>query len=137
MIIDAMRGNILVLSDNDGLSRAIELNLNNHLDVEVIKLTLDSEEQWTSRVKNGNFDLIVLGLSSPTSEPIVALARASLTRQIGKVPLLIISDRVFESDIEKQIIHLDFPFTVDKLRDKVKTILQAGQGAPASEVLEP
>jgi len=72
----------------------------------------------------GDFDLIVVAMSSPTSEPVVALARASLAGQIGQVPLLIISDRPFHSDPNDRIIHLDFPFDIDGLCDKVKEVLQ-------------
>lgn len=114
---------VLVLSDNDGLSRAIELNLkHNHL--EVIRLALSSPEQRGSQAEVGDFDLIVVAMSSPTSEPVVALARASLAGRIGQVPLLIISDRPFHPDLDDQIIHLDFPFDIDGLHDKVKKILQ-------------
>jgi hypothetical protein len=125
------RKRVLVLSDNDGLSRAIELNLkHNHL--EVIRLALSSPGQRCpepvegrgSQAEVGDFDLIVVAMSSPTSEPVVALARASLAGRIGQVPLLIISDRPFHSDLDDQIIHLDFPFDIDGLHDKVKKILQ-------------
>lgn len=115
---------VLILSDNDGLSRAIELNLNRHLGVEIVTLAPSSLEQRGSPADNGDFDLIVVAMSSPTSEPVVALARASLARRIGQVPLLIISDRLFRSDPEAQIIHLGFPFDIDRLQDKVRELLQ-------------
>jgi DNA-binding NarL/FixJ family response regulator len=114
---------ILILSDNDGLSRAIALNLNSRLNVKIVKLTFDAQEQWKNRIRNSHFDLIVLGMSSPASEPVVALARALLTKQIGRVPLLIIADRHFEFAPDEQVVHLDFPFDIDKLRGKVKEIL--------------
>jgi len=134
---------VLVLSDNDGLSRAIELNLERS-DLEVVKFALSSprrqrcSEPASSRAYQGiegqgsqnevgDFDLIVVAMSSPTSEPVVALSRASLTGQIGQVPLLIISDRPFQSDLDDQIIHLDFPFDIDRLHDKVEEILQGRQ----------
>jgi hypothetical protein len=144
---DLARRRILVLSDNDGLSRAIELNLK-HSHLEVIRLALSSprlrkrpsaqgrgkgsakrqrcpEKQRTgSQAEVGDFDLIVVAMSSPTSEPVVALARASLAGRIGRVPLLIISDRPFQSEPDDQITHLDFPFDIDRLHDKVKEILQ-------------
>jgi hypothetical protein len=130
---------VLVLSDNDGLSRAIELNLErSHL--EVVKFALSSPrprypehtssracrgvEGWESQNEVGDFDLIVVAMSSPASEPVVALYRASLVGQIGQVPLLIISDRPFQSDPGDRIIHLDFPFDIDGLHDKVEKILQ-------------
>ena len=121
---------VLVLSDNDGLSRAIGLNLK-HSHLEVVRLVPSSprqrcpEERRTgSQAAVGDVDLIVVAMSSPTSEPVVALARASLAGRIGQVPLLIISDRPFHSDPDDQIIHLDFPFDIDGLRDKVQEILQ-------------
>jgi DNA-binding response OmpR family regulator len=114
---------VLVLSDNDRLSRAIELNLKySHL--EVMRLALSSQGQEESQTEIGDFDLIVMAMSSSTSEPIVTLARASLVGQIGQVPLLIISDRPFHSDPDDQVIHLNFPFDIDGLHDKVKEILQ-------------
>ena len=122
MVADLARKRVLVLSDNDGLSRAIELNLNSHL--EVVRLTLSSPEQRESQAELGDFDMIVVAMSLPTSEPVVALARASLVGRIGQVPLLIISDRPFHSDLDDQIIHLDFPFDIDGLHEKVKEILQ-------------
>ncbi len=131
MVADLAGKRVLVLSDNDGLSRAIELNLkqNNHL--EVVRLALNSPGQrhlegQRAETQNGgeDFDLIVVAMSSPTSEPIVALARASLAGRIGQVPLLIISDRPFQSDPDDQILHLEFPFEIESLQDKVREILQ-------------
>jgi hypothetical protein len=114
---------VLVLSDNDRLSRAIELNLKySHL--EVMRLALSSQVQEESQTEIGDFDLIVMAMSSSTSEPIVTLARASLVGRIGQVPLLIISDRPFHSDPNDRVIHLDFPFDIDGLHDKVTEILQ-------------
>jgi hypothetical protein len=134
---DLARKRVLVLSDNDGLSRAIKLNLERS-DLEVVKLALNSPGQRCpepnrravkgrgNQAEMGDFDLIVVAMSSSTSEPIVALARASLAGRIGQVPLLIISDRPFHSDPDDQIVHLDFPFDIDGLHDKVKAILQRG-----------
>jgi DNA-binding response OmpR family regulator len=114
---------VLVLSDNDRLSKAIELNLKySHL--EVIRLALSSQGHEESQTEIGDFDLIVMAMSSSTSEPIVTLAKASLVGRIGQVPLLIISDRPFHSDPDNRVIHLNFPFDIDGLHDKVKEILQ-------------
>ncbi|MCP4537013.1 MAG: hypothetical protein GY832_07685 [Chloroflexi bacterium] len=118
------RKKVLVLSDNEGLSRAIELNLNSRLEVKIIKFAPRSPEKWKTQTEVDDFDLIVLAMSSPSSEPVVALARASLTRQIGRTPLLIISDRPFNSEPEHQITHLNFPFDIDKLCNQVDEILQ-------------
>lgn len=142
MVANLTRKRVLVLSDNDGLSRAIELNLK-HSQLEVVKLPLSSPRQQHpepassrtcqgddgrgNQTEVGDLDLIVVAMSSPTSEPVVALARASLTGRIGQVPLLIISDRPFHSDPDDRIIHLDFPFDIDGLHDKVEEILQNRQ----------
>jgi hypothetical protein len=124
MITDAARKRILVLSDNHGLSRAIRLNLDGCMDLEIVRFRLDSQDKQVVQAGNGDFDLLVVAMSSPTSEPVVALARSSLTDQIGRIPLLIISDRPFDSDPEDRIVHLDFPFDVDKLCRKVQDMLQ-------------
>lgn len=123
MAADLAGKRVLVLSDNNGLSRAIELNLERS-GLEVVKLALSSPGQRGRQAEVGDFDLIVVAMSSPTNEPVVALAKASLAGLIGQVPILIISDRPFHSDPDDQIIHLDFPFDIDKLYDKVKEILQ-------------
>lgn len=125
MSTDLAGKRVLVLSDNDGLSRAIELNLK-HSHLKVVKLVPSSLGQQGNQAEVGDFDLIVVAMSSPTSEPVVALARTSLAERIGQVPLLIISDRPFHSDPDDQIIHLDFPFDIDGLHDKVQEILQRG-----------
>jgi hypothetical protein len=124
MITASVRKKVLVLSDNGGLSRAIRLNLNNCMDVEIVGFNPDSLEKRKAQASNGDCDLLVVAMSSPTSEPVVALARSSLADQIGRIPLLIISDRPFNSDPEDRIVHLDFPFDIDKLCRKVQDMLQ-------------
>lgn len=116
---------VLILSDSEGLSRAIELNLNSRLEVKIIKLAPKSPQQWKIQTEADGFDLIVLAMSSPSSEPVVALAKASLTEQIGQTPLLIISDRPFDSEPTHRITHLNFPFDIDRLCRKVNEILQS------------
>ncbi len=125
MMANLARKNILVLSDNEGLSRAIELNLNGHLELEIVRLTASSLERQANQ-ENDNLALIILAVSSLASEPVVALSRASLADRIGQVPLLIISDRPFDSDPADRIAHLDFPFKVEDLHDKVDEILLGG-----------
>ncbi len=122
LIQDEMTRRVLVLSDNDGLSRAIKLNLNSYLDVQVVNLA-PSVQQHQSDV--GQCDLMIVAMSSSTSEPIVALTRASLTEHVGQVPLLIISDRPFRYEPEDHIAHLEFPFEIDTLRRKVKEMLRS------------
>lgn len=125
---------VLVLSDNGGLTRAIELNLTSHLPVQVTKLEMGS---WTQSCDyaDTDFDLMVVALSSPRNEPIVALAKASLAGQMGRVPLLIISERPFRPDPSGRIAHLNFPFDVRGLYCKVQEILQdaRNQGSEGSD----
>ena len=123
MIADLAGKRILVLSDNEGLSKAIELALSyDHL--EVIGFVLGFTRQWKSEVDKGGFDLIVLAVSSLNSEPVVDVFLAALAEQIGQVPLLIISDDPSRSDSENQIFHLDFPFDIHALYNKVEEILR-------------
>jgi hypothetical protein len=112
---------IVVLSDNEGLSRAIEFNLNSNLNAEVVLMATNA----SLRYKAEQPDMMVVAVSSPTSEPVVELSRACLAGYIGRVPLLIISDRPFESKPRERITHLDFPFDVDGLHNRVEQILHS------------
>ena len=113
----------LVLSDNDTLSKVVELNLNKMLGMEVVMLAPSALEQQGVPAQNGNFDLIVVAISSPTGELVVTLIRTQLAERIRDVPLLIISDRLFRSDPEARVFHIDFPFSTDGFHDKVREIL--------------
>ena len=113
---------VLVLSDRDMLFDVIKINL------EKIPATVVRFEEETngnsSRANNiDQFNLIVVASGSSTSEPLVTLFKASLTKQIGQIPLLIISDRQFDAHNPGQIFHLDFPFNAGDLRLKVKQLL--------------
>jgi len=111
---------IIVLSDNEGLSKAIEFNLSSNLEAEVVLLATNA----SLRYKAEQPDLMVVAMSSPTSEPVVELSRACLAGYIGAVPILIISDRPFEAKPNERIIHLDFPFDIAGLHSKVEQILR-------------
>ena len=126
--MDSSRKRILILSDNDGLSRAIELNLSDCSDADIVRVTGRSLGRQ-ERQAIGDPCLIIVATSSPASEPVVALARASLGRWIGQVPLLIISDRPFQRDPICRVVHLSFPFSVKQIQDAVRGILH-GQLEP-------
>ena len=115
---------VVVLSDNDALAQAIEVALGKCLNLSMVRFVSSSAKQWMGQVRNNDFDLIVVATSLPTSEPLVMLIRASLAQQIGQVPLLIVSDRPFDPDMDNRFFHLDFPVGAGELRDKVKEILQ-------------
>jgi len=114
---------VVVLSDHLGLHKALETSLHLRLGVEVVSLPLDLSGPTRGPTQVGDCDLIVLAMSSLTSEAVVALAQTSLLEHVGRVPLLIISDRPFRTDPLHRIAHLDFPFDLDSLCDKVEEIL--------------
>jgi len=113
---------VLVISDNDTLAQVIESSLRCGLKVQVKTLVMSSQ-QHRRYTNDEMFDLIVVAMSSPSNEPVIALARASLGGYIGQIPILIISDKSFQPDLGVQIAHLDFPFVIEKLNDKVSDIL--------------
>ena len=124
MAADPASKRILVLSDNDGLSRAIKSNVNGPL--EIVRLVSSPPGQLGTQAEIGDFDLIVVAMSSPSSDPLIALSRISQVRQIRQAPILIISEKPFCPAPGDRIIHLDFPFEVDQLRTLVQEILQGG-----------
>jgi hypothetical protein len=67
--------------------------------------------------------LVVLALSHTNHEPVIMLAQAGLTHLVGAIPLLIISDRTFAADPERNIFHLPFPFRAEVLRQQVADLL--------------
>jgi len=114
---------IIVLSDNDELAQAIELSLSHCLALKITRIPSSLPESKERDSNRDEFDMIVLATSLPTSEPVVMLAQAALTQQIGRVPLLIVSDRPFDPDMHHQFFHLDFPMNAHALRDKIREIL--------------
>jgi CheY-like chemotaxis protein len=124
MAVNPANKRILVLSDNDGLSRVIKSNVNGPL--EIVRLVSGSPVQRESKTEMGDFDLIVVAMSSPSHDPLIALSRASLIGQIRQVPILIISEKPLHPASGDRIVHLDFPFEVDQFRTLVQEILQGG-----------
>ena len=124
MALDKADKRILVVSDDKRLSRAIELNLNSRLAVDIVMDATGPLEQAAGRMKNDDLDLIVVAASSPSSEPVVALARARLAHHIGRIPILLISDRPVAPALDTKIDHLAYPFDISELCEAVKEILQ-------------
>ncbi len=121
-ITNSIKKQVLVLSDNDTLVQVIASSLRCGLKVKVQTMSLNNLNPQ-AQAPEPAFDLIVVAMSSPSNEPVVALARASLTTFIGQVPILIISDKSFQPDLGVQIAHLDFPFVIEKLNYKVSKLL--------------
>ena len=111
---------ILILCDNHKLAKALELNLQDHWPVSQWALQASPQSTYPA----DSFSLIILALSSPASEPVVALTRAALVQLVGLIPLLVISDRPFRASPEARITHLDFPFGSEALYNKVQEILR-------------
>jgi len=121
MVTSWAKKKVILLSDDDSLTRVVELALNKRL---VTKIGKISSEGTENLIEACDFDLIIVAASSPTSEPVVILAQASLARCIGRVPILIISDKPFQPDPDARIYHLDFPFKLPTLYSTVEEILQ-------------
>ena len=126
---------VFVVSDSDGLARAIDLNLRDSFEINTVLTMPHTSPSGRNPVAAGDCDLIIVATSSPTSEPVVALAKASLVGRIGQVPLLIISDRPFDSDVDEQIAHLDFPFRVSELLKAVQGLLREEPNAALTNAL--
>jgi hypothetical protein len=114
---------VVVLSDHSLIFRAIQLALNSCPELEVLSPGSDLFRKTVPHSLVGGYDLIVVAVSSPSTEPVVALVRSSLVDRIGQVPLLIISDRPFDAVPEAKISHLRFPFEPAQLRETVQGIL--------------
>lgn len=123
MTVEALRKSVLVVCDDHRLYRAIEVNLKERQILEILDECLCCQGESVDQPVN-NFDLIVLVLSSPTSEPLISLARASLVKRIGQIPIMIVSSRTFDSAPDLDIYHMNFPFDVSSLQDKINEILQ-------------
>jgi hypothetical protein len=113
----------IVVTDHELLFRAIELNLHYRLGIEIVTPTWSVADCQDMEEGVVDVDLIVVALSSPISEPVVALTERSLAGWIGKIPLLVISDKLFDPGPIGEAIHLNFPFTPDGLRDRIKEML--------------
>lgn len=136
-ITEATEKRVLVLSDNETLAQVIEFSLRNGLKkLKVRTVVMPSPQTRQEHDESNDIDLIVVAMSSPSNEPVVALARASLGSYIGQVPILIISDKYFQTDLAVQIAHLDFPFVIGMLNDKVNDILYHDELSPADSVPE-
>jgi DNA-binding response OmpR family regulator len=117
---------VLVLSDSDLLFEVIEANLKQiclQVDGNQRPGKSDLQHQDSKQIRDDDCDLIIVALSSPYGEQVVTLFDAALTGQIGRVPLLIISERSFDASNKGKIFHLEFPFDARELRHKVQGLL--------------
>lgn len=126
---------VIVVSDSAILSRAIKLNLHDLVRVRVVEGTGQGSIATAGpheQEKQGKWlwdtaspvDLIVVGVDSPVSEPIILLAQAGLLERVGQVPLLIVADGPSRSIPGIKITQIDFPFEAWDLRRVVAGLLR-------------
>ncbi len=112
---------LLLLSDNSELAKAIEIILGEQADI--LSFVVEPRGPSNKFVAPHHFDLILLAMSEYASEPVVALARASLGHLLNQVPILIVSYKYFQPHIDAKIAFLDFPFTAEQLETRVDEML--------------
>ncbi len=120
MDVKLMAKRVLVLSDDERLARAIELNLR-HCAVEIVRVVPDRPWQEADVAALGPIDLIVAAVSSLTTR---SATIKELAGRASHVPLLLISDRHTYTDLDRRATHLDFPFDVNDLCRRVMELLQ-------------
>jgi len=123
-----------VLCDHDALYRAIELKLNSLPHVHVIRLDPQSSARPDAGQATGQSDLIIVAPAPPLNDPIWILSRASLLSQVGRVPVLIVSEQPSQPESIDKITYLNFPFDIDDLNDTVAGILEMRPGSDSEGV---
>jgi hypothetical protein len=113
--------NILILGDDARVLKVVQAAL--PPEYRATHAQADCIGRRTSLFRMGDFDLIVLALSSYASEPIVALGHALVSIEFGRVPILIASDRPFLSDETNCVFYTGFPFTAEQLCACVRRIM--------------
>ncbi len=69
-------------------------------------------------------DLIILALSGPDTLPVVALTRASIVGQVGRTPIVVLSQHPFDSSEAKRIYSLPLPVEPAALRHQIQALLE-------------
>ena len=119
---------VAVIGDSDLLCKAIKVALHKRLRLEMA----DVERCGVVRSPGEripNWDLIIVAIASENGEPLAELAAACLVECIGRVPLLIVSSRPFESSAQFEISHVRFPFDPDQLCERVRALLNVSRVA--------
>lgn len=116
---DGNSKHILIVSDNASLSKAIEMGLNGNMGITIHKWHESGDHDNAS----SGLDLIIIAVSSSEMEPITLIAKASLKSHMGEIPILVVSNRPFNSDLDNLIYHHDFPFNSALFRDRVLDLL--------------
>ena len=113
---------ILVLSDDDRVARVIELILRRG-DPPDRNVVVDSPNRSGPKPATDSLCLVILAISTVTEDPMVALSRVSLDRQIRRIPVLVISNGPFHPNPDHRIFHLGLPFDFDEFSEQVHILL--------------
>lgn len=111
--IDRARPRIYVLSDSDRLYRLISYLLADYGPVAGWVSKGEAETSPTFALHASQ--LVIIAAAATTSEPLVMLAQAGLAAFVGRVPLLLITDRPFLAPPDNSIYHLNYPFAPEAL----------------------
>ncbi|MCP4544529.1 MAG: hypothetical protein GY832_46060 [Chloroflexi bacterium] len=122
---DQIKNRALVFCDNDLLFDVIAVNLKDmFVDIEHLEPSFATSAK---RNELGDFDLIIIAISTPVSHHLVTLFDVLLSDRMEHVPILVISDQSSHTDQENLVSRLDFPFAPDALCDQVQDLLTQGK----------
>jgi CheY-like chemotaxis protein len=114
---------VLVLSDNEVLSKVVELLLVPRQGVQIWRLRIDRTSEALESSTAGSFDLIILMLRLPFRDPIACLAQAGLEAVWKKTPVIVSSGSQVPVHLAGNMIHIGFPFEIDGLQAAIQEIL--------------
>lgn len=107
---------ILIQSDSEMLSKIITDTLQHTChQMSLDRIYLPSTPEYA--------DLIILALSGPNNLPVVALTRAHIAGQVGKTPIVTLSQQKFDSSATHRLCHLSLPIEPAALRHQVQALL--------------
>lgn len=123
MPAEALENTILLVSDHVGLSRAIRVTLESE-DILVVTIPMSGETHPLAR-EEPRGELIIAVISSPSRALFIAFRVSEIFNQLGRIPLLVISDEPVTSLLSEGAVHLPLPFNLDDLRRTVRRLLKS------------
>lgn len=108
---------VILLCDNHNLARAIELLIEDLPGVIVQTWELGQVKE-DCRCENIPVvcSLVVVAMSSALREPFLELARSGLAGLVGRVPIVVITERHFEFHPQDLITQVSFPYEINQLK---------------------
>jgi len=125
---------VAVIGDSDLVCKAIKRALQARLHMEMADPGR-CDATGSPGEPSSTWDLVIVAIASEGGEPIAELARAFLIDCVGRVPLMIVSSRPFETFAEFGLSHFRFPFEPDQLCMHVEALLNAGEGRSQAATL--